>query len=508
MKITYNNIIKQLKAFFDSHLQVNDFKNGDLWEAIESNSFNDALYPLAFLVDNGGNTSQGKVGLTFDLLCMDLVDKDEANENEVKSDTLRILLDAVAYLEQLRDGNWYNVQVEKQSALSSFTEKFQDELTGWKITITLSQPFSYNACQIPYNGVAPEPEPEPTCDPSIINQSDNTLIAEVQSGETYNVEDSDISINGNLFESVKATDDLNIEVRQSTGNTLIGSKQGQYYRIGDSLIQLDGADGLELVRNLKATDGLILKITNEDLETIPQVYVDGNNLVVEDKGIFNSNNTFSQAIDYIGDNILSDVTHTDSDGSGVTLPAMIPMVCTPTRENILRPIKTGNASYIAGDDGETQAGRGVDFFTLDFVNPYGNTTRFTNDLGGLFNDNSDGSTVGYIVDNATSLGWSSIPEPVRTTPNHLLAAQTHTVGSYGEFRMANFREYFTINGADNISTFKMLPCRSVFGNMPSTAFMLNEFTSATKSYRAVNNALQILNTTFAFSTLFVRNHTY
>ena len=136
MKVTYNQIVQLLSSFFDSHYQVNDFKNGDLWEAIESNSFDDSLYPLAFLVDSGANTTQGKLGMTFDLLCMDLVDKSEQNENEVKSDTLQILLDTVSYLEQLRDGKWYSVNVDKQSNLSSFTEKFNDQLTGWKIIKT------------------------------------------------------------------------------------------------------------------------------------------------------------------------------------------------------------------------------------------------------------------------------------------------------------------------------------------------------------------------------------
>ena len=167
-----------------------------------------------------------------------------------------------------------------------------------------------------------------------VTNTNNTYNEALGSGDNLIVPDSEVNVNGVLFDSLPATNDLNIEVYQSTGNTQIGAKQGQFYRIPNSLIQLDGADGLELVANLKATDGLILKITNEDLETIPQVYVDGNNLVVEDKGIFNSNNTFSQAIDYINDNILANVPNIDSDGSTVSTPAMIPFVCTPQAKDL------------------------------------------------------------------------------------------------------------------------------------------------------------------------------
>ncbi len=46
-------------------------------------------------------------------------------------------------------------------------------------------------------------------------------------------------------------------------------------------------------------------------------------------------------------------------------------------------MKTGQTtSYRTGDDGDLQEGRDVDFFTLDYINPFGNTNRFTDELGG------------------------------------------------------------------------------------------------------------------------------
>ena len=45
--------------------------------------------------------------------------------------------------------------------------------------------------------------------------------------------------------------------------------------------------------------------------------------------------------------------------------------------------KTGQTtSYRTGDDGELQAGRATSFTVLSFNNPYGNTNRFTDELGG------------------------------------------------------------------------------------------------------------------------------
>jgi hypothetical protein len=45
--------------------------------------------------------------------------------------------------------------------------------------------------------------------------------------------------------------------------------------------------------------------------------------------------------------------------------------------------KTGQTtSYRTGDDGDLEEGRDVDFFTLASNNPFGNTNRFTDELGG------------------------------------------------------------------------------------------------------------------------------
>lgn len=52
-------------------------------------------------------------------------------------------------------------------------------------------------------------------------------------------------------------------------------------------------------------------------------------------------------------------------------------------------IKTGQiTSYRTGDDGDIQAGRDIDFLTLLDNNPFGNTNRFTDTLGGqTYTDN-------------------------------------------------------------------------------------------------------------------------
>ena len=46
-------------------------------------------------------------------------------------------------------------------------------------------------------------------------------------------------------------------------------------------------------------------------------------------------------------------------------------------------LKTGQTtSYRTGDDGDLEKGRATDFFTLESNNPFSNTNRFTDELGG------------------------------------------------------------------------------------------------------------------------------
>ncbi|MDB2499851.1 hypothetical protein N9X40_03240 [bacterium] len=67
--------------------------------------------------------------------------------------------------------------------------------------------------------------------------------------------DGTVNVNSVFFDNVASGATLNIEVRQSSGSTLIGSKQGAHFRIPDSVITLDNTDGSTLsTTNVLATD--------------------------------------------------------------------------------------------------------------------------------------------------------------------------------------------------------------------------------------------------------------
>lgn len=111
-------------------------------------------------------------------------------------------------------------------------------------------------------------------------------------------------------------------------------------------------------------------------------------------------------------------------------------------------MKTGQTtSYRTGDDGDLKAGRDADFFTLAGNNPFGNTNRFTDELGGTAYANDiviDWST--YDTVTGTVLGYRRTVNPSNVNWNTaidqclLVSIGTFTTG----WRLPNRAEMFNI----------------------------------------------------------------
>lgn len=105
-------------------------------------------------------------------------------------------------------------------------------------------------------------------------------------------------------------------------------------------------------------------------------------------------------------------------------------------------MKTGQTtSYRTGDDGDIEAGRATSFTVLAENNPFGNTNRFTDELGGTTYTNRiriDWST----YDGSTVLGYYQLASPLLQTWAqaidwaYLLTVSTFTTG----WRLPNINE--------------------------------------------------------------------
>lgn len=109
-------------------------------------------------------------------------------------------------------------------------------------------------------------------------------------------------------------------------------------------------------------------------------------------------------------------------------------------------MKTGQTtSYRTGDDGDIEAGRATSFTVLAENNPFGNTNRFTDELGGQTYTNRiriDWST----YDGSTVLGYYQLASPLLQTWAqaidwaYLLTVSTFTTG----WRLPNINEVMNL----------------------------------------------------------------
>jgi hypothetical protein len=109
-------------------------------------------------------------------------------------------------------------------------------------------------------------------------------------------------------------------------------------------------------------------------------------------------------------------------------------------------MKSGQTtSYRTGDDGDLEAGRATSFSVLSANNPFGNTNRFTDELGGTTYTNNiviDWST----YDGSTVLGISRVAIATGNTWNTAIDdSLSYSVGTFTSgWRLPNMREIMNL----------------------------------------------------------------
>ena len=136
-------------------------------------------------------------------------------------------------------------------------------------------------------------------------------------------------------------------------------------------------------------------------------------------------------------------------------------------------MQTGQTtSYRTGDDADTRdEGRATDFFTLSTNNPFGNTNRFTDELGGSTYTNNiviDWSTYDNVA--GTVLGY----DKTIYTGNWNTAIDSCLALSIGSFttgwRLPNARELNNLNNYETAQPLNYAPFNFTTTNLMNTNF--------------------------------------
>ena len=200
---------------------------------------------------------------------------------------------------------------------------------------------------------------------------------------------------------------------------------------------------------LKNTSGVTISTTSVNAQGSTDITAPDEDIIVTDEN----------------DNVLQTITNPVYDDLTIELSNFCP---SPVG---LPLMKTGQTiSYRTGDDGDLQEGRDVDFFTLASNNPFGNTNRFTDELGGSAYTNNividwstyDGSEVLGVYRNfGSTVQWNDAIDNALA-----LSVGTYTSG----WRNANIRELNNFSLRLSAASFVYAPIGSPNNHWSSTSY--------------------------------------
>jgi len=148
----YYELIKELKNHFDNDPLVNTVTNGDIFDVDISKQ---TIFPLVHTMVTQAQFESNIQRFTLTIFAMDITDnvKEEDNTkwetrdntNDALNSTLQILNRC---FKMLKSGNLYNLNfvVEDVPTCEPFTERFENNLVGWAMTLNIICPNEMTIC--------------------------------------------------------------------------------------------------------------------------------------------------------------------------------------------------------------------------------------------------------------------------------------------------------------------------------------------------------------------------
>jgi len=175
---TFNQIITAFQTIATEHKQINTFGVGDIWEIETSGTI---TYPLMWAQPDISRVEENVFVSSWKLLFMDIIHKDERNENDVLSDMELVALDIIAQLQAPSyefDFNASGITLER------FTERFTDYVGGVMINVELRIPYNADRCAIPSSTITTGTNTNVVL---IVNAVTGATIASLVAPTTYQV---------------------------------------------------------------------------------------------------------------------------------------------------------------------------------------------------------------------------------------------------------------------------------------------------------------------------------
>lgn len=143
---TYKNIIEKFKDICERHKMINSFNSGDIYDVNFDDENKAPIYPYVHLVPQPSTMNESELLLSFNMIIMDMVDVEFQNHHDIQSDCIQMGQDIIFEFKGLSQENY----IIDPISFSLFTERFNDEVSGVNLGITLSVPQNINICENPF----------------------------------------------------------------------------------------------------------------------------------------------------------------------------------------------------------------------------------------------------------------------------------------------------------------------------------------------------------------------
>ena len=339
-----------------------------------------------------------------------------------------------------------------------------------------------------------------------VSNSDDTYDVNVASGGDLELPDVTISNSDNSYSvtspSVKNVDLPNITLANSDGSKTQSLPSVQDIILPDVTVSNSDNSYSVASPNSNAISVPDITISNSDDSysvTSPSVI----NVEVPDESItVNSAAFITKPSKKDQDILLKDVsgtTITPESLSGNTITILDAVV---GGNKGLMPIQTGQTtSYATNDDGDLERGRLTDFNTIPYNNPFSNTFRFTDELGGQTFTNN------IVIDWSTWDGGSSVNGYIHSSNSALgtggknwatwMGLQPINTDGFNNWYICNMRELFSLINFEYTAGFNGYPFSLPTGTVARTTSSTTDQSNTARAMFKNNDTNEI---TFANKT--------
>lgn len=236
--MTYNQIITLFRGIASASKYIHTFGTGELWE-IDGIIKPGIKYPLLWCEPLSSEIQEQIQIRTFRFICMDVVNKDKSNEQEVLSDTELGLEDLIKVLRMESD----DYTLINNPTLEPFKEEFGDWCAGWRAEFQIELNFNSNDCDISSEDLA-----------ALVLNSDGDVLAYLSMGDTYTVVSPVNSVNGQTGTVVLDYSDF--------GQTIVNTSISYNVLISDYTINVTSNSVTVTLLTAIGNDGKVFNIKN------------------------------------------------------------------------------------------------------------------------------------------------------------------------------------------------------------------------------------------------------